>query len=109
MPVAAGGAGLSHVGFGSLVEGVGAYAPFLSDHSVQRTLHGAGAVRDRWLGPLLSARAIGAIAITEPHGGSRVADIRTELRRTAGGLVVRGTKTWVTHAMTAHVSPRPRP
>ena len=106
VPIAAGGAGLSHVGFGSLVEGVGAYAPFLSNHSVQRTLHGAGAaaVRDRWLGPLLSARAIGAVAITEPHGGSRVADIRTELRRTAGGLVLRGAKTWVVHAMTAHVA-----
>jgi alkylation response protein AidB-like acyl-CoA dehydrogenase len=106
VPTAWGGAGLSHIAFGSLVEGVGAYAPFLSNHSVQRTLCSAGsrAIRDRWLDPLLHARAIGAVAITEPHGGSQVAEIHSQLRRSGTGLVLRGTKTWVTHAMTADVA-----
>lgn len=106
VPVAAGGAGMSHVSFGSLVEGLGGYAPFLSNHSVQRALHSAGSdvVRTRWLDRLLAGHAIGAIAITEPHGGSQFADVRIELRRSRSGLVLRGTKTWVAHAMTAHVA-----
>lgn len=106
IPVAAGGAGLTNQEFGALVEGVGARAPFLSNHSVQRMLHAAGsaAVRERWLPPLLEGRAIGLVAITEPHGGSQVADVRTELRRTPRGLALHGTKTWLVHGLTAHVA-----
>lgn len=106
IPVAAGGAGLTHRAFGALVEGVGARAPFLSNHSVQRMVHAAGSptLRERWLPPLLEGRAIGLVAITEPHGGSQVADLRTELRRSPRGLQLHGTKTWLVHALTAHVA-----
>jgi alkylation response protein AidB-like acyl-CoA dehydrogenase len=106
LPPELGGAGLSHSAFGSLVEGVGGGLPFLSNHSVQRYLHASGSdgVCARWLTPLLDGRAIGLVAITEPHGGSQVADVRTEVRRTADGLRLYGAKTWLVHATVAHVA-----
>lgn len=105
VPTEAGGAGMSLVDFGTLLEGVSEMAPFLSNHSVQRTLASVASdrVKSRWLGRLLRGDAIGAIAITEPHGGSQVSDVRTTLRRTDSGLVLSGTKTWSAHAMVADV------
>jgi len=51
---------------------------------------------DRWVRPTLDGALIGALAITEPDGGSDVASIRTTARRDGDHFVVNGAKTYIT-------------
>ena len=51
---------------------------------------------DRFVRPTLAGETIGALAITEPGGGSDVASIRTTAKRTGDHYVVNGTKTFIT-------------
>ena len=50
----------------------------------------------RFVRPALAGEKIGALAITEPGGGSDVAAIRTTARRDGDAYVVDGTKTFIT-------------
>jgi acyl-CoA dehydrogenase len=50
----------------------------------------------RWVRPTVEGRLIGALAITEPDGGSDVARIRTTAKRDGDEYVVNGTKTYIT-------------
>ncbi|SOD72618.1 acyl-CoA dehydrogenase [Jatrophihabitans sp. GAS493] len=50
----------------------------------------------RWVAPTLAGELIGALAITEPEGGSDVANIRTTARRDGDHFVVNGAKTYIT-------------
>ncbi len=51
---------------------------------------------DRWVRPTLDGALIGALAITEPGGGSDVASLRTTARRDGEWFVVNGAKTYIT-------------
>ena len=51
---------------------------------------------DRWVRPALAGELIGALAVTEPDGGSDVASIRTTARREGDHYVVNGAKTFIT-------------
>ncbi|MFC7550521.1 acyl-CoA dehydrogenase family protein [Plantactinospora sp. GCM10030261] len=51
---------------------------------------------DRYVRPTLAGEKIGALAITEPDGGSDVAGIRTHARRDGDHYVVNGAKTYIT-------------
>lgn len=51
---------------------------------------------ERWVRPTLAGELIGALAITEPGGGSDVAGIRTTARRDGDHYVVNGAKTFIT-------------
>ncbi|WP_327639017.1 acyl-CoA dehydrogenase family protein [Kribbella sp. NBC_00482] len=51
---------------------------------------------ERWVRPTLDGELIGALAITEPGGGSDVASIRTTARREGDVFVVNGAKTYIT-------------
>ncbi|MFC4019729.1 acyl-CoA dehydrogenase family protein [Micromonospora sp. GCM10011542] len=51
---------------------------------------------DRYVRPTLAGTMIGALAITEPDGGSDVAGIRTTARRDGDHYVVNGSKTYIT-------------
>jgi len=51
---------------------------------------------DRWVRPTLAGDLIGALAITEPDGGSDVASIRTTARRDGDHFIVNGAKTYIT-------------
>jgi acyl-CoA dehydrogenase len=50
----------------------------------------------RWVRPTLDGELIGALAITEPDGGSDVASLRTTARRDGDHFVVNGAKTYIT-------------
>jgi acyl-CoA dehydrogenase len=56
---------------------------------------------DRYVRPTLGGTMIGALAITEPDGGSDVVGIRTTARRDADDYVVNGSKTYITSGVRA--------
>jgi acyl-CoA dehydrogenase len=56
---------------------------------------------DRFVRPTLAGEAIGALAITEPGGGSDVARLRTTARRDGDVYVVDGAKTFITSGVRA--------
>ena len=62
---------------------------------------GRPALVDRFVRPTLAGERIGALAITEPDGGSDVAAIRTTARRDGDAYVVDGTKTFITSGVRA--------
>ncbi len=58
-------------------------------------------VKARMLPEILSGRKISALAITEPGGGSDVANLRTKARRDGDHYIVSGEKTFITSGMRA--------
>ena len=58
-------------------------------------------IKARVLPEVLSGRKISALAITEPGGGSDVANLRTKARRDGDHYVVNGEKTFITSGMRA--------
>ncbi len=60
-----------------------------------------GEFKARVLPQILSGKKISALAITEPSGGSDVANLRTSARRDGDVYVVNGEKTFITSGMRA--------
>ena len=56
---------------------------------------------DRYVRPTLAGELIGALAVTEPGGGSDVAGIGTTARRDGDSYVVNGAKTYITSGIRA--------
>lgn len=56
---------------------------------------------DRYVRPALAGETIGALAVTEPEGGSDVAAIRTTARRDGDHYEVTGAKTFITSGVRA--------
>ncbi len=63
--------------------------------------HGTREQIDAFVRPTLSGEKIGALAITEPGGGSDVAGIRTTAVRDGDSYVVNGSKTFITSGVRA--------
>jgi long-chain-acyl-CoA dehydrogenase len=59
------------------------------------------AQRERWLPGLVSGERFAAIAMSEPGTGSDVAAIATRARRSNGGYVVSGAKTFISNGLNA--------
>lgn len=57
--------------------------------------------KERFLRPVLAGEKIAALAITEPGGGSDVANLRTTARRDGDHYLVNGSKTFITSGMRA--------
>jgi acyl-CoA dehydrogenase len=51
---------------------------------------------DRYVRPTLAGHTIGALAVTEPDGGSDVANIRTKATKVEAGYLINGAKTYIT-------------
>lgn len=58
--------------------------------------------QQRFVRPVLEGRAISALAITEPGGGSDVANLQTSAVRDGDHYIVNGTKTFITSGTRAH-------
>ena len=56
---------------------------------------------ERWVRPTIEGEKIGSLAITEPDGGSDVANIRTTAKRDGDDYVVNGAKTYITSGVRA--------
>ena len=64
---------------------------------------GTAAQIENYLRPLISGQAIGAIAISEPTGGSDAAGMRTRAERKGDDYIVNGQKHWITNAGIADI------
>jgi len=62
---------------------------------------GSPELKARVLPEIISGRKISALAITEPSGGSDVANLRTSAKRDGDDYVVNGEKTFITSGMRA--------
>jgi acyl-CoA dehydrogenase len=110
IPEDAGGAGLTFLTYGLLMEELRrAYASLGGvvgiTASAARTIHRAGdsGQRGKYLGLLLSGEIIGCSGITEPDAGSDAARIRTRAQRCEGGYRLNGTKMWISNGTIADI------
>ncbi len=90
---------LARTGSGGLIAG-------LLSHGIglPPILHlGDDAQRRRWIPDVLAGKKIAALAITEPSGGSDVANLKTVARRDGDHYIVHGAKMFITSGMRADV------
>jgi glutaryl-CoA dehydrogenase len=64
---------------------------------------GSEAHRQKYLPLLASGQWIGAFGLTEPDHGSDPASMKTRARKSSGGYLLNGTKTWITHSPVAEI------
>lgn len=60
--------------------------------------YGSELIRRRWLPGMVAGTAIGALAMTEPGGGSDVKAVRTRAIRQDGHYLLNGSKTFISNA-----------
>lgn len=60
--------------------------------------YGTAEQQATWLPDLRSGAMISCLALTEPHGGSDLQNVRSTARRTSSGWIVNAHKTLITHA-----------
>ena len=60
--------------------------------------YGSDAQRERWLPGLAAGTTIGCFGLTELEAGSDPGAMRTTARRSDGGYVLNGAKTWISNA-----------
>jgi len=60
---------------------------------------GSDKLKETYLAPAISGDAVTSLAVSEPGGGSDVANIRTTAEVRDGDLVINGTKMWITSGM----------
>jgi acyl-CoA dehydrogenase len=79
-------------GSGGLVAGL-----FTSGIALPHIAHAGDAAQiDRWVRPTLAGELIGSLAVTEPEGGSDVANVATTAKRDGDDYIVNGAKTFIT-------------
>jgi glutaryl-CoA dehydrogenase len=104
-------AGVNYVCYGLVAREVERVdSGYRSAMSVQSSLvmypiyaYGTEAQRQRYLPPLATGEIIGCFGLTEPDHGSDPGGMITRARKTAGGYVLRGNKTWITNSPVADV------
>jgi acyl-CoA dehydrogenase len=79
----------SHLDSLFALQGIGSYAI---------TMGGSEAQRNHWLPRIASADVLPALALTEPDAGSDLKAVTTELVPDGDGLILRGTKAYISNA-----------
>jgi glutaryl-CoA dehydrogenase len=105
-------AGLNSVSYGlicqELERGDSGLRSFVSVQSslVMFPIHAYGSEeqKQRWLPALARGEAVGCFGLTEPHGGSDPANMKTVARRDGGSWVLNGAKMWITNGSIADVA-----
>lgn len=112
LPEKYGCAGLNAVSYGLICQelergdsGIRSFA------SVQSSLcmypiyaYGSEEQRQRWLPQMAAGKVIGCFGLTEPHGGSDPANMKTHAKRDGGDWVINGAKMWITNGNLAHIA-----
>src|ERR687888_139537 len=89
---------LGRCGSGGVAAGIGAHIGIATPPVWK---FGTDEQKQRFLAPAIRGERIAALGITEPGAGSDVAGIRTFARKTGGGYVVNGSKTFITNGVRA--------
>jgi glutaryl-CoA dehydrogenase len=112
LPTEYGCAGMNAVSYGLICQelergdsGIRSFA------SVQSSLcmypihaYGSEEQRRRWLPEMAAGKVIGCFGLTEPHGGSDPANMKTNARRDGGDWVINGAKMWITNGNLADIA-----
>ncbi|HET7843519.1 MAG TPA: acyl-CoA dehydrogenase family protein, partial [Xanthomonadales bacterium] len=112
LPIEYGCAGLNAVSYGLICQelergdsGIRSFA------SVQSSLcmypiyaYGSEEQRRRWLPDMAAGKVIGCFGLTEPHGGSDPANMKTHAKRDGGDWVINGAKMWITNGGIANIA-----
>jgi glutaryl-CoA dehydrogenase len=112
IPEEYGGAGMNGVSYGLICQelergdsGLRSFA------SVQSSLvmypifaYGSEEQRREYLPPMARGEVIGCFGLTEPHGGSDPANMKTVARKDGGDWVINGAKMWITNGNLAKVA-----
>jgi len=111
VPAEYGGVGASYVSYGLVAREVERVdSGYRSMMSVQSSLvmypiyaYGSEAQRQKYLPKLASGEWIGCFGLTEPDAGSDPGGMITNARKTEGGYVLNGAKTWISNSPIADV------
>jgi len=112
IPEQYGGGGMNGVSYGLICQelergdsGLRSFA------SVQSSLcmypifaYGNEAQKQRYLPAMAKGEVIGCFGLTEPHGGSDPANMKTHARKDGGDWVINGAKMWITNGNLAHIA-----
>jgi glutaryl-CoA dehydrogenase len=112
LPVEYGCAGMNGVSYGLVCQelergdsGIRSFA------SVQSSLcmypiyaYGSEEQRQRWLPDMAAGKVIGCFGLTEPHGGSDPANMKTNARKDGADWILNGAKMWITNGNLAHIA-----
>jgi glutaryl-CoA dehydrogenase (non-decarboxylating) len=60
--------------------------------------HGSEAQKERWLPPMARGEILTSACLTEPGGGTDLANMRTTAEKVDGGHLLNGTKVFISHA-----------
>jgi len=66
-------------------------------------VYGTELQKTKYLPPMAHGEIIGCFGLTEPHGGSDPANMKTHAKRKGGDWVINGAKMWITNAPIAHL------
>ncbi len=107
-----GGSGLGYVAYGLAAREVERVdSGYRSAMSVQNSLvmhpieaYGTPEQKKKYLPKLASGELVGCFGLTEPDAGSDPSSMKTRARRTPGGYVLTGTKTWITNSPIADIA-----
>jgi glutaryl-CoA dehydrogenase len=66
--------------------------------------YGSDEQKQRWLPAMARGEAIGCFGLTEPHGGSDPANMKTHAKKDGGDWLLNGAKMWITNGSIADVA-----
>ena len=66
--------------------------------------YGSEEQRKRWLPEMAAGKVIGCFGLTEPHGGSDPANMKTNAKRDGADWILNGAKMWITNGNLAHIA-----
>ena len=66
--------------------------------------YGSEEQRMRWLPDMAAGKVIGCFGLTEPHGGSDPANMKTRAVRDGGDWLINGSKMWITNGNLADIA-----
>ena len=66
--------------------------------------YGSEEQRLRWLPDMAAGKVIGCFGLTEPHGGSDPANMKTNARKDGADWILNGSKMWITNGNVADIA-----
>mgnify|MGYP002712966457 CR=1 FL=1 len=112
IPEEYGGGGMNAVCYGLICQelergdsGLRSFASVQSSLCMYPILaYGSEEQKRRYLPDMAAGKVIGCFGLTEPHGGSDPANMKTTARRDGDDWVLNGAKMWITNGNLAHIA-----